>query len=54
MKIYNRWGQLFYSTDHRKGWMAIFKGVRQETGTYVVIVSGTDFLGHVISKKASC
>ena len=54
MKIYNRWGQLlFYSTDHRKGWDGNLKGVRQETGTYVVIVSGTDFLGHVISKRQS-
>ncbi len=53
-KIYNRWGQLLFSTsDPSKAWDGTFKGVDQAGDTYVWMVSGTDYLGRHISKKGT-
>jgi gliding motility-associated-like protein len=53
-RIYNRWGQLlFTSTEPSRGWNGTFAGKNQDGGTYVWIVQGTDFTGKVIAKKGT-
>ncbi|OQP59641.1 hypothetical protein A3860_36805 [Niastella vici] len=52
--IYNRWGQLVYTTSqNNKGWDGTIHGTRQDTGTYVYMVSGIDYQGKVITKKGA-
>jgi gliding motility-associated-like protein len=52
LKIFNRWGeQIFYTTDYRKGWDGLWNGKQQNSGVFVVMVSGVDFLGNTINKK---
>ncbi len=54
LKIFNRWGQLLFSTtDATQAWDGRFKGVDQAADTYVWMVSGTDYLGRQISKKGT-
>lgn len=53
-RVYNRWGQLLYSTSVLKeGWDGTFKGREQPPDTYVWTVSGTDFTGRTITKKGT-
>jgi gliding motility-associated-like protein len=53
-RIYNRWGQLvFSSSDLKKGWDGAINGRVQSTATYVYIAQGTDYTGKVINKKGS-
>ncbi|RYD82967.1 MAG: PKD domain-containing protein [Sphingobacteriales bacterium] len=52
--VYNRLGQLvFKSNDSNKGWDGRVKGLEQQTGNFVWMVSGTDFRGNKIFKKGS-
>ncbi len=54
LKIFNRWGQLLFSTpDATQAWDGRFKGVDQAADTYVWMVSGTDYLGRPVSKKGT-
>lgn len=53
-RIYNRWGQLVFSTTiNGKGWDGRINGKEQGTGVYVWIVKGTDFTGKVVSAKGT-
>lgn len=55
-KVFNRWGQLVYSstlTGETAGWDGTFKGKPQDSGTYVWIAEGIDFLDRKIVKKGS-
>lgn len=55
-KIFNRWGQLVYSntsTGEIAGWDGTFKGKPQDSGTYVWIAAGVDFLDRPIVRKGS-
>jgi gliding motility-associated-like protein len=50
--IYNRWGQLVYTTSQNgKGWDGTIHGQKQDTGTYVYMVAGVDYSGRTITKK---
>ena len=52
--IYNRWGQLVYTTSqHGKGWDGTIHGTRQDSGTYVYMVSAIDYQGKVVTKKGA-
>lgn len=52
--IYNRWGQLVYTTSQNgKGWDGTIHGQKQDPGTYVYMVSGIDYLGKVVTKKGA-
>ncbi len=52
--IYNRWGQLvFTTTEENKGWDGTFAGVAQPSGTYVYQASGVDFLGKAVLRKGT-
>ena len=52
--IYNRWGQLVFTTrDMAAGWNADFKGAAQATGTFVWMIKAVDFVGKVYQIKGS-
>lgn len=52
--IYNRWGQLVFSTsEENKGWDGNFSGVAQASGAYVYQASGTDYQGNAIFRKGT-
>jgi gliding motility-associated-like protein len=51
-KVYNRWGQLVYSSvTERSGWDGTISGAKQDTGTYVWIVEMIDFKGNTIMRR---
>lgn len=51
-RIYNRWGQLVFSTTvPGQGWDGSLGGKPQEPGTYVWMVKGTSYTGKPIFKK---
>ena len=53
-KVYNRYGQLVFSTSIAgQGWDGRINGIEQNTGTYAWYVQGTDYLGKKISKKGT-
>lgn len=52
--IYNRWGQLVFTTSEiGKAWDGSYQGVSQPSGTYVFQAEGTDFSGNVIYRKGT-
>ena len=52
--IYNRWGQMVYTTSqHNKGWDGTMQGKKQDPGTFVYMVSGIDYLGRTVTKKGA-
>ncbi|HEV7782584.1 MAG TPA: PKD domain-containing protein [Chitinophagaceae bacterium] len=52
--IYNRWGQLvFTTTSDRAGWDGRINGKTQDTGVYVWMVSAIDYLGVPIFLKGT-
>ena len=52
--IYNRWGQLIFSTSTpNKGWDGTFNGVQQSNGTYIYTAEGVDYMGNTISRKGT-
>lgn len=53
-KIYNRWGQMLFSTkDRKKGWDGTYAGTSQPTGTYVYYVRAVLEDGAVAVKKGT-
>lgn len=53
-RVYNRWGQLVFSTNRtNEGWDGKINGVVQDSGTYVWMVSGMDYLGRTHTKKGN-
>lgn len=53
-RIYNRWGQMLFSTNEQdKGWNGTFGGEKQPSGTYVFIAEGIDYLGKSLQKKGT-
>lgn len=53
-RVYNRWGQLVYSTTQvNNGWDGNFKGQPQSAGTFVWLAEGVTYLGRKIEKKGS-
>jgi gliding motility-associated-like protein len=53
-RVFNRWGQLMYSTSQiGQGWDGRIQGRLQESSAYLWIVKGTDYTGRVISKKGT-
>lgn len=53
-RIYNRWGQLVFSTTtNGKGWDGRINGKEQGTGVYVWVVKGTDFTGKTVAAKGT-
>ena len=53
-KIYNRWGQLLYSTSSvNQGWDGTFQGLPQGIGTFVYAAEAVDYLGKTVSRKGT-
>lgn len=53
-RVYNRWGQLVFSTTtNGQGWDGNIEGKPQATNTFVWIVKGTDYLDRPFFKKGS-
>ena len=53
-KVFNRWGQLVFSTTiNGHGWDGKIGGKEQPTGTYVWIVKGIDYLKNPFFKKGT-
>ena len=52
--IYNRWGQLvFTTTSADNGWDGKVNGNKQDPSGYVFMAEGIDYLGKIIFKKGS-
>jgi gliding motility-associated-like protein len=53
-RVYNRWGELVFSTSEvGKGWDGKINGKEQGTDTFVWYVRGRDYTGKTIFKKGS-
>jgi gliding motility-associated-like protein len=53
-QVYNRWGQLLFSTtDPTIGWDGRFEGKDQDAGAYAWMVRGRDYTGKLIFKKGT-
>jgi gliding motility-associated-like protein len=53
-KMFNRWGQLIFSTSQMgKGWDGKIGGTPQGTNNYVYMVQGVDYMGKTIFKKGN-
>lgn len=53
-KIYNRWGQLLYSSlNASNGWDGYFNGILQISGTYIWLASGKTIDGRLIKKQGT-
>jgi gliding motility-associated-like protein len=51
-RIYNRWGQLIFSTNSLSGgWDGTINGVKQQTGTYVWMLKAEDLIGKTYEMK---
>jgi gliding motility-associated-like protein len=52
-RVYNRWGQLLFSSKdiEGRGWDGTFKGKGQDPATYVWYAVGTDYLNVKVKKK---
>ncbi len=53
-QVYNRWGQLVYSTSQMgRGWDGRIQGKLQESNVYIWMAKGTDYNGRVILRKGT-
>ncbi|HEX6914906.1 MAG TPA: gliding motility-associated C-terminal domain-containing protein, partial [Chitinophagaceae bacterium] len=53
-RIYNRWGQMVYSTSEPgKGWDGTFGGKAQPSGTYVFAAQAEDYTGKSVFRKGT-
>ncbi len=53
-QIFNRWGQLVFSTTTSgRGWDGKIGGKEQGTGVYVWVVKGVDFTGKSVFAKGT-
>ncbi|HVM89086.1 MAG TPA: gliding motility-associated C-terminal domain-containing protein [Puia sp.] len=53
-RVYNRWGQLVYSTSKAgDGWNGLFNSKPQDTGTFVWMAQGIDYTGKKIFRKGT-
>ena len=51
LKIYNRWGQLLFTSEIRKGWNGRVNGSKSNDGVYYYLVEYQDFRGQEKKKK---
>jgi gliding motility-associated-like protein len=52
-RVYNRWGNMVFSSSDGSGWNGTVSGKKQASGTYVWVVEGHDFTGKVIARKGT-
>lgn len=52
--IYNRWGQLIYSTNEiGRGWDGSYEGNKQPPGTYVFVTQALNYKDQLVEKKGT-
>jgi gliding motility-associated-like protein len=52
--VYNRWGQLLFTTSEQgKGWDGMFNGSKQPSGSYVFQTEGSDYTGKTVFRKGT-
>lgn len=52
--VFNRWGEMVYSSpDTKIGWDGKYKGVDQNTGTFVWMAKATDYTGKTVFLKGT-
>lgn len=52
--VYNRWGQLLFSTNQRnRGWDGFYNGSAQQSGAYVYMTQGKDHSGKTVYRKGT-
>ena len=50
--VYNRWGQMIFTTrDPKRGWNGKLSGVDQPTGTFVWMAEAIDYRGNLVKRK---
>jgi CHU_C Type IX secretion signal domain len=52
-RVYNRLGNLVFSSNDGRGWDGTLAGKMQDADTYVWLVQGRDFTGKTITKKGT-
>ncbi len=53
-KVYNRWGQLVFSTHvFGQGWNGMINGIPQQSGAFVYLAIGTSYLDKKIVRKGT-
>lgn len=53
-RVYNRWGQLVFSTSQiNKGWDGMIGGAKQSSQNFVYMVQAVDYTGKTIVKRGS-
>ncbi|MCX6320125.1 MAG: choice-of-anchor L domain-containing protein [Bacteroidetes bacterium] len=53
-RVFNRWGQLIFATSNPAlTWDGTFKGVQQDTGTFIWMAEAIDFRGQLITRKGT-
>lgn len=53
-RVYNRWGQLLFSTSEKgKGWDGSFRGNQQDPGTFVWMAEGETYMGRLLKKQGT-
>ena len=53
-RIYNRWGQMLYTTSSvGEGWDGKIQGKEQATGTFVYMAQAVDYLGKTVFRKGT-
>jgi gliding motility-associated-like protein len=53
-RIYNRWGQLIFSTQNpARGWDGTIGGVAQSSGTFVWMAEAVDYTGNPVFRKGT-
>ncbi len=52
-RVYNRLGNMVFSSSDGSGWNGMIGGKAQSSGTYVWVVEGHDYTGKVIAKKGT-
>lgn len=53
-RVYNRWGQLIFSTSQvGMGWDGRHNGIPQSSGTYVFVTQGKDVFGKTVFRKGT-
>lgn len=52
--LYNRWGQLVFSTSNSSvGWDGTLNGHEQGTATYIWVAEGVDYHGNLVQRKGA-
>ena len=51
-RVFNRWGQMVFSTqDPKRGWDGRINGTQQGTSTYAWVAEGIDYKGNLVIRK---